>query len=214
MNRDHIKSALEKNYAFISRFANVPSLRSVPFAIRKSSGESKAELVEAEVDRGRIIIYEDIFERLHGKNNSGMLLQTVSHEFWHLFSATVKFYHKLEQVYLGKRCINKLRQNDVKKFINQINSMSERAIDKCIKEFQNNVRCWTDDYIYEQAVYDSRKPFVALIRHFKFRGVVEDMFAEAYASIISDIQDTPVLDCFYELLKKFMGPSQPLQWEK
>lgn len=203
-----IKKIIENNYAFVSNFANVPSLRRVRFIIKSGVKEASAESIEAETDSGRIIIYRDIFERLYGKKNNRMLCQSVSHEFWHLFSARFRFYHKLEQVYLGLKELNNLRQRDVKNFIKKINSMGVREIEKSIREFQETVPCWTDIYIHEQAVYDSKKPFIARIRHFEFRGVVEDMFAEAYAGFISGIKNTSVLDCFSGLLEKFIGFSQ------
>lgn len=206
MNPGYFKKILERNYAFVTNVANVPSLKSVSIRIKSGVKEASAESIEAETDNGRIIIYKDIFEKLYGKDNTRMLFQTISHEFWHLFSARFKFYHKLEQVYLGLKELNDLRQKDVKNFISQINSMRAREIAKSIREFQKTVPCWTDSYIHEQAVYDSKKPFIARIRHFVFRGVVEDMFAEAYADFVSGIQNPSVNDCFSALLKKFMTP--------
>ncbi len=208
MSPDDIKKAIEKNYAFVSNFANVPSLRSVRFIIKSGVDEAIAESIEAETDNKRIIIYRDIFEKLYGKKSTRVLCQTVSHEFWHLFSARFKFYHKLELVYLGQKELNNLRQRDVKNFIKQINSMGVKEIERSVREFQETVPCWTDSYIHEQAVYDSKKPFIARIRHFEFRGVVEDMLAEAYAYFISGIKNPSVLHCFNGLLEKFMEFSQ------
>lgn len=203
-----IEEILKENYANVECLANVPSLRNVRVSIKTGTQEARAESIEAETDNGRIILYRDVFEKLYGKKNKLMLAQTISHEFWHLFSARFKFYYKLEQIYLGKIKLNRLRQKDVRNFIKEINSISKKKIANYIRDFQKTVPCWTGEYIHEQAIYDSRKPFIVRIRHFEFRGVVEDMFAETYAHFISGVRNTHVLNCFSELLKKIMVLSQ------
>ncbi len=205
-----VKKILDENYALVARIASLPFLKNVPLSIKAGIQEARAESIEAETDNGRIILYKDIFEKLYGRGNKRALIQTISHEFWHLFSARFRFYHKLEQVYLGRMNLGQLQQRDVRDFIKRINSMSKEKIEKCIKEFQKTTPCWTDKYILEQAGYDSSKPFIARIRHFKFRGVVEDMFAEAYACFLSGIRNPYVPDSFSELSGKLMGFSQNL----
>ncbi len=192
-----IREILKENYALVKRIANVLSLRNVRVSIKTGIQEAKVESIEAETDNGRIILYKDIFEKLYGRGNKRALIQTISHEFWHLFSARFRFYHKLEQVYLGRMNLGQLQQRDVRDFIKRINSMSKEKIEKCIKEFQKTTPCWTDKYILEQAGYDSSKPFIARIRHFKFRGVAEDMFAEVYAYFLSGTRNSYVLNSFF-----------------
>jgi len=175
----------------------------IQVSVVRGDQQALEENIEAETKgKSNILIYEDVFEKLYPESPLEALAQTISHEFWHIFSARYKFYHRLEKVYSGNLVIQKLTQKDVMDFVDRLNSLSEKEVNEIIKGFRSIVSCWTDEYIREQARYDSKKKFFKRIEHFELRGLVEEMFAEKYAEIISGVRNEMVPWVFGQMLKR------------
>jgi hypothetical protein len=198
-----VKELLEKNFILINSAVNCPSLRNVKYSLKKGNKEIQKENIEAETERAmEIIIYKNVIDT----DKDSCLAQTISHEFWHIFTARFKFYHRLEQIYSGKiKGINKLTRNSLVEFLEYFNNMNTEEIDRLISSIQEEVPCWTDAYILDMARTDSRKKFIRRIKHFKARGIVEDMFADAYAEIVSGVKPPPVPEIIKKIVSEFLG---------
>ncbi len=192
------------NYNFIqSLSAYFNMTRNIEIVVVRGDKTALKEEIEAEVKGKNILIYEDVFEKMYGENNLQSIAQTISHEFWHIFSARFKFYSKLEKIYLGEiPKINKLDKNIIIKFLDFLNNLNEEEVKEIINKLREKISCWTDDYIESQAWYDRKKKFINRIDNFYLSGVLEEMFAESYAELVTQIKENTTPKYFSIILKK------------
>jgi hypothetical protein len=159
----------------------------------------------------KILIYEDVFEKLYPGNSVQSIAQTVSHEFWHLFAVRFQFYNKLEKIYTEKiKPINKLNKEVIENFLNFLNGLDDDGVEVIIGNFNRAVPCWTEEYIHEQAWYDSKKKFFNRIDHFELRGLIDEMFAEAYAGKVIGVNSATVHKMFVRVIKSLFGDIKPI----
>jgi len=166
-----VNEALKKNYDLVNQKLRYTFKKGIEVIVVRGDKEAISENIEAETRKGNILIYEDVFEKLYGVNNNQAIIQTVSHEFWHIFSAKYKFYHKLEVIYETDRLVlDGLRKKDLVSFIGRLNSISDREVERLLLRLREVVPCWTEGYIEEMAWLDSEKKFLNRVDNFRLRG--------------------------------------------
>jgi hypothetical protein len=202
---------LNKNYQFIKKLSMYIEITpNIKIKIKRNDKRAWDEMIEAETKRNTIIIYKDVIEFKNFPYKDREELEQIiiiSHEFWHIFAARFKFYNKLEKIFTEQSPpINKLEKSIIEKFLIYLNEMSIKKIDVLLTIYSMYGR-WNKKYLYELAKYNSKKPFLARIKGFNFelRGLIGEMFAEAYASLLLGINTSFVDKQCIIVLKNLFG---------